>query len=272
MSIVKPKTSAGKLPCQSYLSFNGQDGSIRLEIEIDGEKRKYSPKKVKFLVIDEDFTELSGIKMGAPQERGVRSNVCYGYENRYFKAKLKDGTNIAAGPWLSIKPKVELYGGKLIQFGFAILQKVQGTDNDAAINKLLSGNRTVVKFSHHGMVSWEYGVLHKTHSTTDLAGYSITVDGFAKRQSKTGVSSFVPVFNAVKVDDSSPEYIASVDIFLSEIEPYIKYVKNGGSMSEVNEQEVPEASAEDFIGGDDFPTVEPGDPSVGQPVDEDLPF
>ena len=57
MSIVKPKTSAGKIPCQAFLSFNGQNGTMRLEIELNGEKKKYSPKKVKYLVIDEDFTD-----------------------------------------------------------------------------------------------------------------------------------------------------------------------------------------------------------------------
>lgn len=273
MSIVKPKTSAGKLPCQAYLGFNGQNGTMRLEIELNGEKKKYAPKKVKYLVIDEDFTEISGIKMGAPQDKGVKSNVCYGYENRYFKAKLKDGTSIAAGPWLTIKPKVELYGGKLVQFSFAILQKVQGTENDAEINAALASNKVVAKVSYHGMTSWEYGVLHKTHSTNDLAGFSITVGSFVTKSSKSGVQSQVPVFEAKKADDSSPEYIASVGVFLSEIEPYIKYVKNGGTSAELDEQAVPEASAEDFVSDDSWiPSAEPGDPSTGQPPLDDATF
>lgn len=273
MSIVRPKTSAGKLPCQAFLSFNGQNGSMRLEIEMNGEKKKYSPKKVKYLVIDEDFTEISGIKLGAPQEKGVKSNVCYGYENRYFKAKLKDGTSIAAGPWLTIKQKVELYGGKLVQFGFAILQKVQGTEDDAAINAALASNKIVAKVSYHGMVSWEYGQLHKAHSTNDLAGFSITVGSFVPKSSKSGVQSQVPVFEAKKIDDKSPEYIASVSVFLSEIEPYIKYVKNGGTVSEIDEQEVPEASADDFIQGDDGFIPTGAEPEPEKPNEkDDLPF
>lgn len=269
MSIVKPKTSAGKLPCQAFLSFNGQDGSMRLEIEMNGEKKKYSPKKVKYLVIDEDFAEVSGIKMGAPQERGVRSNVCYGFENRYFKVKLKDGTSVAAGPWGTIKDKAGLYGGKLVQFSFVILQKVQGTENDAEINALLSKNKTVAKVSYHGMTSWEYGQLHKTCSANDLAGYSVSIGEFVKRQSKTGVSSFVPVFTAAKVDDASPEYISSVSIFLSEIEPYIKYVKNGGTSAELDEQAAPEASLDDFVGGN---IVDNDDWIPGNEPAEDDPF
>lgn len=270
MSIVKPKTSAGKLPCQAYLGFNGQTGTIRLEMEINGEKKKYTPKKVKYLVIDEDFTEISGIKLGSPQEKGVKSNVCYGYENRYFKARLKDGTNVAAGPWLTIKPKVELYGGKLVQFSFVILQKVQGTDNDAGVNAALASNKVIAKVSYHGMTSWEYGALHKTHSTNDLAGFSITVGSFVPKSSKSGVSSMVPVFEARKVEESSIEYIASVEAFLTQIEPYIKYVKNGGTVTELDEQAAPEASADDFIpDGGDFPTQEPLAPGA---VLDDLPF
>ena len=82
----------------------------------------------------------------------------------------------------------------------------------------------------------------------------------------------VPVFEAKKADDSSAEYIASVSIFLSEIEPYIKYVKNGGTTAELDEQEVPEASVSDFIPDDgDFPTQETvGD--TGNPPLDDTPF
>jgi len=273
MSIAKKKTSEGAMPADAFISFNGQTGKVKLEIKgKDGTTTKYEPTAINYLVLDEDFREVGGIRMGAPQGEGVKSNVCYGWENSYFKVRLNNGTAVAAGPWGTIKPKCELYKGRLENFSFVVLMKVGGTTNDAAINQELASGKVVAKVSYHGQTSFAYSAKQKELGTRDFAGHIITVKAFKKVKSeKSGLESYVPALDVTELDDKSPEYVNSVAVFLDRIEPYIKYVKNGGTSAELDEQAVPEASADDFIpDGGDFPTQEPvGD--TGQPL-ADVPF
>ncbi len=275
MSIAKKKTSEGSMPADAFISYNGQTGRIKLSIKNqDGTKTEYEPTAVRYLVLDEDFREVGGIRMGAPQGEGVKSNVCHGWENNYFKVRLNNGTNVAAGPWGTIRPKCELYKGRLENFSFVILMKVLGTTNDAAINQLLASGKVVAKVSYHGQTSFSYSAKQKEMNTRDFAGHIITVKSFKKVKSeKTGLESYVPILDVTELNDKSPEYTNSVAVFLDRIEPYIKYVKNGGTTAELEEQAVPEASAEDFVGDDSLiPSVEPNDQSVGQPPSDDTPF
>lgn len=274
MSILKPKTSEGKIPADAFISFNGQSGKIRLEIrDAGGNSTKYEPSAVRYLVIDEDFKEVDGIKMGADQKKGVRSNVCHGWDNSYFVVKLNDGTPVGAGIWSAVKEKAGLYGGKLSSFSMCLLMKVQGTDNDAAINAMLAKNEMIAKVSYHGQTSFAYSTKQKEMSTRDFAGHIIQVKSFSQVKSqKSGLSSYVPNFEVSKADESSKEYLAGVSLYLAQIEPYIKYVKNGGTMNEVS-GDAPEASEDDFVSDDSWiPKQEPADPTVGEPVTEDLPF
>lgn len=276
MSIAKKKTSEGAMPADAFISFNGQTGRIKLEIKgEDGKGVKYEPTAIKYLVLDEDFREVGGIRIGAPQGEGVKSNVCYGYENSYFKVKLNNGTSVAAGPWGTIKPKCELYKGRLENFSFVILMKVGGTTNDAAINQALASGKVVAKVSYHGQTSFAYSTKQKELTTRDFAGHIITVKSFRKvRSEKTGLESYVPILDVVACDEKSSEYTNSVAVFLDRIEPYIKYVKNGGTSAEIDEQAPPEASSSDFMpDGEetvgDFPSAS-DEPSA--PATDDLPF
>jgi hypothetical protein len=278
MSILKPKTSEGKLPVDAFMSFNGQNpGSIRLEIKgADGNTTKYTPTAVRYLVIDEDFKEVGGIRMGASQDEGVRSNVCYGWDQNYFKVRLKNGTNVAAGPWGTIKSKCELYKGRLENFSFVVLLKVGGTTDDAKINQLLAAGNTVSKVSYHGQTSYAYGTAQKKMGANDFAGHVIQVKSFMKVKSeKTGLESSVPVFEVTKADENSKEYTNSVAIFLDRIEPYIKYVKGGGTMAEVEEQQTPEAPETAFNTPDSddwIPSMPPPEREGDVPPTDDLLF
>lgn len=275
MSIAKKKTSEGSMPADAFISFNGQTGRIKLSIKNpDGTKSDYEPTAIKYLVLDEDFREVGGIRMGAPQGEGVKSNVCYGWENSYFKVRLNNGTAVAAGPWGTIKPKCELYKGRLENFSFVILMKVGGTTNDATINQFLASGKVVAKVSYHGQTSFAYSTKQKELGTRDFAGHIITVKAFKKvRSEKTGLESYVPILDVAELDDKSPEYANSVAVFLDRIEPYIKYVKNGGTVAEIEQQDTPEASAEDFVVNNDFASA--GDMPDAEPPakpDDDLPF
>lgn len=276
MSIVKPKTSEGRLPADAFISFNGQlPGKIKLEIKNgDGTTSRLEPTKIKYIVIDEDFKEVGGIRMGAPQEESVKSNVCYDWEQNFFKVRLKNGTNVAAGPWGAIKQKCDLYKGRLENFSFVILLKIGGTAEDARINQMLSSGRVVAKVSYHGQTSMEYSLEQKRQQINDFAGYIIQVKSFKQVKSeKSGLFSAVPVFEASKADRDSPEYLNSVAAFLERIKPYIKYIQGGGTMEEVEQTGVPEATAADFADENGFARTEPA--AQGGSVDEiqeDLPF
>ena len=138
--------------------------------------------------------------------------------------------------------------------------KVGGTTNDAAINQELASGKVVAKVSYHGQTSFAYSAKQKELGTRDFAGHIFTVKAFKKvRSEKSGLESYVPILD-----------VNSVAVFLDRIEPYIKYVKNGGTSAELDEQAIPEASADDFIpDGGDFPTQEP----VGSDAEsEDAPF
>lgn len=70
MSILKPKTSEGKIPADAFISFNGQSGKIRLEIrDAGGNSTKYEPSAVRYLVIDEDFKEVDASRWGRTKRR-----------------------------------------------------------------------------------------------------------------------------------------------------------------------------------------------------------